>query len=60
MVIEAVSRSYRYRVSSRDIVYDRPYGGVDLVELTSLVGVSYDPIGAGTVTRKSQSGTIAA
>ena len=39
-------------------VCDRSYGGVGLVELGSALGVVYDPIGAGTVTCKGQSGTV--
>jgi hypothetical protein len=34
-------------------------GAIELY-LASWVGVSYDPIGAGAVARKSQSGTITA
>jgi hypothetical protein len=34
-------------------------GAIELY-LTSWVGVSYDPFGAGAVTRKGQSGTVIA
>jgi hypothetical protein len=34
--------------------------GDDLVEPDLVLGVSYDPFGAGTITRKGQSGTVTA